>query len=122
MRANECNIKQLIIPPRTKYNNTMCNMIGGMIGYYSYSNGNISIIYNIDMKMIPIYYPIYYNNTNIKNIYYDDTIIKQYNSNDWNRFIMTVSNSSLIYNLNTFPLNNIEFPIIQLYIKNMIKK
>jgi hypothetical protein len=121
MSANECNIKQLIIPPRTRYNNTLCNMIGGMIGYYSYSNGNISIIYNIDMKMIPIYYPIYYNNKNIKNIYYGDNNIKQFNSSDWNRFIMIVSNSSFTYNLNTFPLNNTEFPTIQQYIKTIIK-
>ena len=121
MSANECNIKQLFIPPRTRYNNTLCNMIGGMIGYYSYSNGNISIIYNIDMKIIPVYYPIYYNNTNIKNIYYSDNNIKQFNSSDWDRFIMTVSNSSFTYNLNTFPLNNIEFPTIQQYIKTLIK-
>ena len=120
MNMKECIIKQLFIPPKTKYNNTLCNMIGGMIGYYSYRNENISIIYNIDPKMIPIYYPIHYNETNIKNVYYRDNILMQYNSSDWDRFIMTVSNSSLIYNLNTFPLNNMEFPTIQAYIKKLI--
>lgn len=120
MNMKECIIKQLFIPPKTKYNNTLCNMIGGMIGYYSYRNENISIIYNIDPKLIPIYYPIHYNETNIKNVYYRDNILMQYNSSDWDRFIMTVSNSSLIYNLNTFPLNNMEFPTIQAYIKKLI--
>ncbi len=119
MNAQQCIIKQLFIPPRVKYNNTLCNMIGGIIGYYSYSNGNISIIFNIDMKMIPIYYPIYYNERNIKNLYYDNNTLRQYNSSDWNRFIMNVSNSSFIYNLNTFPLNSIEIPIIQEYIKKL---
>ncbi len=122
MKEESCNIKQLIIPPRTKYNNTLCSMIGGIIGYYSYSNGSISIIYNIDTKMLPIYYPIHYNEQRIKNIYYINNKIKEYNSHDWNRLIMTVSNSSFTYNLNTFPLNNTEMPIIQEYIKKLIKK
>jgi len=121
MNMKECIIKQLFIPPKIKYNNTLCNMIGGMIGYYSYRNENISIIYNINPKMIPIYYPIHYNETNIKNSYYRDNILTQYNGSDWDRFIMTVSNSSFIYNLNTFPLNNMEFPTIQEYIKKLIK-
>ena len=116
MKSINCKIKQLLIPPHKFQPNTICEAIGSMIGYYYYSNGNISIIYNMDLHIIPEHYPIYYNKSNVTNM------MTIQDSQTWDRFIITIANSSIWYNLNTFPLNNIELPTIQDYIKKIIKK
>jgi hypothetical protein len=118
MRTLVCSIK-----PFKNTLNTFCKNIGSYIGYYNYSNTNISIIYNLNINKMAYYYPIYYNPFIIKNIYIvkrdDNILIRQYHGNEWNRFIMIINNtfSNLAYE--RFPFNNPEFTIIQDYIKQI---
>jgi len=115
MSTNKCTIKPFI---QNKLN-TLCTNIGGYIGYYNYSNNNISIIYNINIYNISSYYPIYYNTNNIKNTYYSNITEKiyQFNSTEWNNLIANVANTYSNLAFDRFPLNNPEFPNIQEYIK-----
>ncbi len=113
MSTKECNIKPFI---QDKYN-TLCSSIGSYIGYYSYSNNFMSIIYNIDPSKISFIHPIYYNPSNIKNIYYYNREIKQYSSKAWDKLIYNVNNSFSLLSFERFPLNTNEFPVIQEFIK-----
>ncbi len=105
--------------------NTLCTDIGSYICYYNYnvSDNSMSIIYNININKLSTYYPFFYNPTNIKNIYIKKKegdvhldIIK-FNSNEWNSLIMSINNSFSKLSYERFPLNNMELPIIQEYIK-----
>jgi hypothetical protein len=113
MGAKECKIKPFI---QNKYN-TLCSDIGSYIGYYNYNNDNMSIIYNIDPTRISVIHPIYYNPSNIKNIYYNNKKIIQFYSQAWDKLIYNVNNSFSNLTLERFPLNTIELPIIQEFIK-----
>jgi hypothetical protein len=103
--------------------NTLCTNIGSYIGYYNYNayDNTMSIIYNININKLSTYYPFFYNPSNIKNIYIkkDNNIIDiiQFNSNEWNSLIMNINNSFSKLSYERFPLNNMELPIIQEYIK-----
>lgn len=107
--------------------NTLCTNIGSYIGYYNYngSDNTMSIIYNVNINKLSTYYPFYYNPRNIKNIYVitneNDKKVEmvKFYSNEWNSLIMSINNSFSKLSYERFPLNNIELPIIQEYIKNI---
>ncbi len=113
MGNRKCEIKPFI---KDKYN-TLCTSIGSYIGYYNYNNDKMSIIYNIDPSKITSNHPIYYNPSNIKNIYYTNKQIKQFSSKAWNNLIYNVNNSFSLLSFERFPLNTSELPIIQEFIK-----
>ena len=118
-----------IISLNTIFNNTntLCNELGSYLYYYSIDKGKMNLIYNIDSSILSKFYPIYYNSNNIKNNYnistfndtkgYYEIIPITYSYSEWNRLIYTVNNN---YRLDIFPFNNILFPTILIYIKNII--
>jgi hypothetical protein len=114
-----CNIKPFI----KNWLNTLCINISSYIGYYNFSNNNMSIIYNINISKITSYYPIFYNPYYIKNINIlktsDNVKIIQYNSDKWNDFVMTIKNTFSNLSYDRFPLNSSELPTIQEYIKQI---
>ncbi len=115
MGTRECKIKPFI---KDKYN-TLCTEIGSYIAYYNYNNDNMSIIYNIDPTKISIIHPIYYNPSNIKNVYYYNKKLIQFNSKAWDKLIYNVNNSFSNFALERFPFNTSELPIIQEFIKQL---
>ncbi len=101
--------------------NTLCNNIGSYIGYYNIKNNQMSIIYNIDINKISNYNPFFYNpkyivNVLVKNVNSRVSLL-QFNSNEWNRLIMVISNTFSNLSYDRFPLNNPNFSIIQEYSK-----
>ncbi len=48
-----------------------------------------------------------------------EDLIKQYNSNEWNRLIMIINNTFSNLSYDRFPLNNPHFPILQEYSKQI---
>lgn len=119
LRSVDCAIKPFV----KGWLNTFCTDISSYIGYYNYSNNIMSIIFNVDINKITSYYPIFYNPYAIKNIYapikMDGVKLFQYHSNEWDRFIMVVSNTFSNISFDRFPLNTPEFPTIQDYIKQI---
>ena len=113
MSTKECYIKPFI---KDKYN-TLCTNIGSYIGYYNYNKNNMSIIYNIDPTRISVIHPIYYNPSNIKNLYYSNKQIIQFYSKAWDKLIYNVNNSFSLLSFERFLLNTSELPIIQEFIK-----
>jgi hypothetical protein len=115
----DCSIKKFVKGTL----NTLCNDIGSYIGYYNIKNNQMSIIYNININNLSNYNPYYYNPTNIVNtiiIKNNSRItIKQFNSNEWNRLIMIISNSFSNLSFDIFPLNNPNYPIIQDFSKQI---
>ncbi len=101
--------------------NTLCNNIGSYIGYYNIKNNQMSIIYNIDINKISNYNPFFYNPKYIVNSLLKKNMGKvslvQFNSNEWNKLIMIISNTFSNLSFDRFPLNNPFFSIIQEFIK-----
>jgi hypothetical protein len=119
LTTNDCYIKPLF----GKELNTLCINIGSYIGYYNIKNNMMSIIYNINISKITNYNPYYYNPSNIRNsiLIKENSIsnIKNFNSNEWNRLIISVYNTFSNLSFDIFPLNNPYYPIIQDYSKQI---
>jgi hypothetical protein len=119
LSTRDCSIKPLF----GKELNTLCTNIGSYIGYYTIKNDLMSIIYNINISKITNYNPYYYNPSNIKSLIVikeeNVSIIRLYNSNEWNRLIMIVNNTFSNLSFDIFPLNNPNYPIIQEYSKQI---
>ena len=122
LTSYDCTIKKLYINYKVTLN-TLCNDIGSYIGYYNIKNNQMSIIYNININNLVNYNPHYYNPSNIVNVIVqknvNNIIIKQYNSNEWNRLIMIINNTFSNLSYDRFPLNNPHFPILQEYSKQI---
>ncbi len=119
LTTNDCNIKTLFKDQL----NTLCINIGSYIGYYNIKNDMMSVIYNIDISKLTNYNPYFYNPSNITNFYINkndnNIIIKNFNSNAWNRVIMVINNTFSNLSFDIFPLNNPFYPIIQEYSKQI---
>jgi|SaaInlStandDraft_5_1057022.scaffolds.fasta_scaffold00487_22 hypothetical protein len=98
-----------------KISNTLCDNISNYIQYLNireYNGYQISIINNIDPKLLAMLFPIYFNKRNIKNNYSHQLSI---NTQSWNIFINKIyNNSNYLY----FPLafSRDELPVITEYI------
>jgi hypothetical protein len=116
--SNNCSIKQF-----KGKQNTLCTNIGSYIGYYNIKNNIMSIIYNINISKLANYNPYFYNPYYIINTSVikenNKIIIKQFNSNEWNRLIMVINNTFSNLAFDIFPLNNPNYPIIQEYSKQI---
>ena len=101
-------------------NNTFCNNIGSYIYYYSQSKNKMSLIANIDPLILPIYYPLFYNNYYIKSVYTfiqdNNYIRKEYNNIEWINLINIVKNN---YSYLSFPFFTPYLPVIEEYIINL---
>ena len=101
-------------------NNTFCNNIGSYIYYYSQSKNMMSLIANIDPLILPIYYPLFYNNYYIKSVYTfiqdNNYIRKEYNNIEWINLINIVKNN---YSYLSFPFFTPYLPVIEEYIINL---
>ena len=119
MYALDCSIKPLF----KDYKNTLVNSISNYIGYVSYTNNQMSIIFNIDITKLSVYFPIYYNNYNIKNFKYDmidnKIVTYSFNNKKWDYVIQKVRETISDYNYERFLLNNINLPNIQQYLFNI---
>ena len=117
LTKNDCNIKNFV---KGKLN-TLCNNISSYIGFYNYKNNNISIIYNLDIEKLTTVNPYFYNPVHFKNIFIkninNNITINQFNSNAWNRLIMTINNHFSNLSFDIFPLNNPQFSIVQSYLR-----
>jgi hypothetical protein len=124
MSTYDCSIKKLYVNYKV-YLNTLCNNIGSYIGYYNIKNNQMSIIYNIDINKLCYYNPYHYNPNNIVNILVQNNnkiTYMQFNSNEWNKLIMIITNTYSNLAFDRFPLNNPNFKIIEDYTKQYKNK